>query len=185
MNYLLLLLSIVVLACNGPADATFDSFDYDSDAYEPVRLNYELTGAGDTTLLFIHGWNLDHTYWQNQVADFFRQYSLVLVDRAGCGKLGSNRKNWTIESFARDSSIIIEENSLKRVILVAHSMGGEIALDVAMANPKTVVGIIGVDNLKGVGMNPFPDEIHYVYQFTVRRSGPQEVLYPRLPGRPA
>lgn len=158
MNYLLLLLSIVVLACSDTNETTFDPFGYDPDAYEPVRLNYKLTGAGDTTLLFIHGWNLDQTYWQNQVADFSRQYRLVLVDLAGCGQSGSNRKNWTVESFARDIATIIEENSLKRVILVAHSMGGEIALDVAMANPETVIGIIGVDNLKDVGMTVSVDD---------------------------
>jgi len=158
MNYRLLLLSIVLLACGGQNQTTFDPFSYDPDAYEPVRLNYRLTGAGDTTLLFIHGWNLDHTYWQQQVADFSRQYRLVLVDLAGCGQSGSNRKNWTVESFARDISTIIEQNRLKRVILVAHSMGGEIALDVAVANPKTVIGIIGVDNLKDVGMTVSADD---------------------------
>lgn len=131
---------------------SFDPFHYDPQAYEKVKLNYVIKGKGDTTLFFIHGWNLDHTYWQNQEAEFSRSYRLVLFDLAGCGGSGKNRKNWTIESFARDITTIINKKHLQNIILVAHSMGGEIALDVAAANPQKVIGIIGVDNLKNVGM---------------------------------
>lgn len=115
-------------------------------------MNYAVKGSGDTTLFFIHGWNLDHTYWQNQENDFSSSYRLVLLDLAGCGDSGKNRTNWTIESFARDITTIIDQEQLSNVILIAHSMGGEIALDVAATEPKKVIGIIGIDNLKNVGM---------------------------------
>lgn len=77
---------------------------------------------------------------------------MVLLDLVGCGASGKNRKNWTIESFAKDITTVINKEHLTNVILVAHSMGGEIALDAAAANPRQVIGIIGVDNLKNVGM---------------------------------
>ncbi len=149
---LLLLFVLVTTACTTKKATSFDPFHYDPQAYEPVRLNYVLKGKGDTTLFFIHGWNLDHTYWQAQEAEFSPSYRLVLFDLAGCGRSGTNRTNWTIESFARDISGVIRKERLKNVILVAHSMSGEIALDVAAANLKTVIGIVGVDNLKNVGM---------------------------------
>ena len=82
-----------------------------------------MKGEGDTTLLFIHGRNLDHTYWQNQEAALSSSYRLVMVDLAGCGASGTNRKNWTTESFARDITVIINKEQLKNVVLVAHSMG--------------------------------------------------------------
>lgn len=75
-----------------------------------------------------------------------------MPDLAGCGKSGRNRKHWTVESFARDITTIINREHLTNVILVAHSMGGEIAVDAALANPHVVIGIIGIDNLKNVGM---------------------------------
>lgn len=146
-----LLLLLLMAGCTSPKTTAFDPFHYDPQAYEQVPIHYELNGQGDTTLVFIHGWNLDHTYWQNQVGTFSGAYRLVLPDLAGCGASGTNRVNWTVESFARDITHIIQKERLRNVILVAHSMGGEIALDVAAANPQTVIGIIGVDNLKNVG----------------------------------
>lgn len=143
---------LLFTSCTSTKVTSFDPFQYDPQAYEKVKLNYIIKGSGDTTLLFIHGWNLDHTYWQNQERDFESSYRLVLFDLAGCGRSGKARKNWTIESFARDITTVMDKEHLTNVILIAHSMGGEIALDVAAANPKKVIGIIGVDNLKNVGM---------------------------------
>lgn len=147
-----LLLWVLLASCTSQKTRSVDPFHYDPQAYERVRLHYQLKGQGDTTLLFIHGWNLDHAYWQQQALEFASSYRLVLLDLAGCGASGRKRVNWTIESFARDITRIIQQERLKNVVLVAHSMGGEIALDVAAANPQTVIGIIGVDNLKNVGM---------------------------------
>lgn len=154
--YKILLFLLLICSCTSNKVTsldltTFDPFHYDPNAYEKVKLNYEIQGKGDTTLFFIHGWNLDHTYWQNQVNEFSSSYKLVLLDLAGCGGSGKNRKNWTVESYARDITTVINDEHLKNVILVAHSMGGEIALAVAAINPQKVIGIIGVDNLKDVG----------------------------------
>ncbi|NIJ54546.1 alpha/beta fold hydrolase [Dyadobacter arcticus] len=150
--YRFLLFLLIATACTNHKGSSFDPFQYDAEAYEKVKLNYKITGKGDTTLFFIHGWNLDHTYWQNQEAEFSTSYRLVLFDLAGCGSSGKNRKNWTVENFARDISSVINKEQLNNVVLVAHSMGGEIALDVAAATPGKVIGIIGIDNLKNVGM---------------------------------
>ena len=150
--YKQLLLLALLAGCARQKTPAFDPFHYDAQAYERVPLHYQLKGQGDSTLLFIHGWNLDLSYWQQQVVDFSSSYRVVLVDLAGCGASGKKRVNWTVESFARDITRIIQKERLKNVVLVAHSMGGEIALDVAATNPQTVIGIVGVDNLKNVGM---------------------------------
>lgn len=150
--YKLLVFVVLIVSCTSSIKTSFDPFNYDAQAYEPVKLNYLMKGQGDTTLFFIHGWNLDHSYWEQQVAEFSPSYQLILCDLAGCGGSGKNRTNWTIESFAKDITKIINKEHLNKVILVAHSMGGEIALDVATANGKKVIGIIGVDNLKNMDM---------------------------------
>jgi sigma-B regulation protein RsbQ len=150
--YKIFFILLLASACVSQKAISFDPFNYNPRDHERVKLYYELKGKGDTTLFFLHGWNLDHTIWQNQVTDFSPSYRLVLFDLAGCGKSGKNRKNWTIESFARDVTTVINKEHLTNVILVAHSMGGEIALDVAVANPEKVIGIVGIDNLKNVGM---------------------------------
>lgn len=75
-----------------------------------------------------------------------------MLDQTGCGQSGTNRIDWTIESFARDNTILSQQEYLQSVIPVAHSMGGEIAWEVALAAPQSVIGIKGVDHVKNVGM---------------------------------
>lgn len=33
-------------------------------------LEYKTYGMSDTTLVFVHGWNINQTYWENQINEF-------------------------------------------------------------------------------------------------------------------
>ena len=50
-----------------------------------VNIDYDDSKIGDTTILFIHGWGIDKTYWTNQVTFFAKQYRVVTVDLPGFG----------------------------------------------------------------------------------------------------
>jgi sigma-B regulation protein RsbQ len=147
---LLCLLAILSFwSCSQRTECTNEVSHYDDPTiYEPVDIHYSMLGRGDTTLLFIHGLNLDETFWANQVPEFSNRYKIVTVDLAGHGKSPKNREHWTIPSFAKDIIRLIENEHLVNIILVGHSMGGDIALEVADSIPSSVIGIIGVDNFK-------------------------------------
>jgi sigma-B regulation protein RsbQ len=111
-------------------------------------INYQITGTGDTTLLFVHGSYIDQTYWENQVNYFSPNYTVVTLDLPGHGKSGTERTHWTVQGFAEDVSFIIKELNLKNVILIGHSLGGDINLIVATSHPENIIGFIGIDNFK-------------------------------------
>ena len=90
-----------------------------------VEINYYQQGKGDTTLLFLHGWCIDGTYWENQLNHFSKQYNALAIDLAGFGKSTANRQNWTIEEYAEDVNSFIDSLHLKNVVLIGHSMSGE------------------------------------------------------------
>jgi pimeloyl-ACP methyl ester carboxylesterase len=46
---------------------------------------------------------------------------------------------------------VIRQLGLKKVILVGHSMSGDIVLQAAIDNPQTVIGFVGIDNFKNPG----------------------------------
>jgi sigma-B regulation protein RsbQ len=123
-------------------------FTYDSLVYERVKIDYNIYGRGDTTLLFIHGWNIDQTYWANQVSSFSTRFKVVTLDLAGHGKSGKDRKYWTVEAFSKDIAEIIRKENLQKIVLIAHSMGGEIALEVNTQVPGKIISIVGVDVYK-------------------------------------
>jgi len=113
-------------------------------------------GKGDTTLLFVHSWCINKTYWLEQVAQFKEKYRVVAIDLPGFGKSGKNRKIWNNKNFSADINATIAQLGLKNVILIGHSMAGDIIIQAAIDNPSKVIGLVGVDNLKTVGVKYTP-----------------------------
>lgn len=121
-----------------------------------VLVDYTDTRTGDTTLLFVHGWCLNKSYWDDQVAYFKKRYRVVAIDLPGFGKSGKNRNEWNTAAFGVDVDTVISQLKLKNVILVGHSMGGDIVLQAAKMQPKKVIALVGVDNFKDVGTRKKP-----------------------------
>jgi pimeloyl-ACP methyl ester carboxylesterase len=116
-----------------------------------VKIAYTDEGMSDTTLLFSHGWAINKGYWTDQAAYFSKRYRVVAIDLPGFGASGTNRDKWGTAEYATDIDSVIKQLDLKKVILIGHSMSGDIVLQAAIDNPDKVIGIVGVDNFKGVG----------------------------------
>lgn len=123
-----------------------------------VPIAYSATGAGEPALVFIHGGFCDGSWWASQVAALQDRYRVVTLDVAGHGASGTERQAWTLGAFASDVEAVIEELALPRVILVGHSMGGPVALEVAARMPERVVGIVAVDTLQNSEARPTAEQ---------------------------
>jgi pimeloyl-ACP methyl ester carboxylesterase len=121
-----------------------------------VNIAYIDTHKGDTTLLFVHGWCINKGYWSNQLAYFSKRYRVVTIDLPGFGQSGKNRSQWDARTFGGDVSAVITQLHLKNVVLIGHSMAGDIILEAAIKNPKQVIALVGVDNFKSVGIGHPP-----------------------------
>ncbi|MEP1445966.1 MAG: alpha/beta hydrolase [Paraglaciecola sp.] len=119
-------------------------------SYDAETIAYSVYGSGDTTLVFIHGWSSDSRYWMKQLAPFGKDYKIITIDLAGHGNSSSNRKDYTINSFAKDIRAVIEREDLNNVILIGHSMGGSIVATAVQYIPNRVKGIIGIDTFHDV-----------------------------------
>jgi pimeloyl-ACP methyl ester carboxylesterase len=110
-------------------------------------ISYNVFGNGDVTLVFVHGWSCDSRYWKYQLPYFYKKYRVVLIDLAGHGCSEQTRQDYTPEAFGQDVKAVVEKLDAKKVILIGHSMGGEIVAYAARLMPQRVIGIIGVDTL--------------------------------------
>jgi pimeloyl-ACP methyl ester carboxylesterase len=126
-------------------------------ATDGLEIAYTVRGKGDTALVFIHGWCSDQKSWEHQVEPLAANYRVVTLDLGGHGQSGRDRKMWTVAGFTDDVEAVIKKLELKRVVLVGHSMGGQIALATANRLPGVVVGVIGVDTLQDVEYK-FPED---------------------------
>jgi pimeloyl-ACP methyl ester carboxylesterase len=133
--------------------------------HERVVIDYHSCGTQDTTLLFVHGWCIDQSYWADQVAAFCNDYRVVTMDLPGFGQSGRNREKWTMEEYGKDVLAVIHQLDLQNVVLIGHSMGGDVILEAALADPETVIGFVGVDNFKDVGVAYSQEEQEEINEF--------------------
>ena len=113
-------------------------------------ISYEVYGNGEPTLLFVHGWSCDSRYWRMQVDQFAKKYRVVVMDLAGHGHSGMGRACYSMQGFAEVEQAVAEAVGSKSVILIGHSMAGEIVAHAARLMPERVIGLIGVDSLDNI-----------------------------------
>jgi len=113
-----------------------------------VAIAYSMTGAGDVTVVFVHGWSCDRSYWDEQIAAVSARYRVVRIDLAGHGESGLGRQQYTMRAFGKDVAAVIDALDLKPVVLVGHSMGGTVAVEAARIVPDRIIGLIGIDTLR-------------------------------------
>ena len=130
-----------------------------------VEINYFQQGQGDTTLLFLHGWCIDGTYWTNQVEYFSKNHNVYAIDLPGFGKSKAERAQWTIEEYANDVIAFMDTMNLKNVVIIGHSMAGEIMLQTALTNNPKIAGIVGVDNFKSIDVVQTPEQMKQMTDF--------------------
>ncbi|MDN5286254.1 MAG: Pimeloyl-ACP methyl ester carboxylesterase [Mucilaginibacter sp.] len=147
-----IVLSGAIISCNNPSkNSGLNTVGKIALHDDGVNIAYTDTGKNDTTLLFVHGWCINKSYWSSQATYFGKKYRVVAIDLPGFGQSGKNRNQWNTMAFSRDVDSVIKQLDLKKVILVGHSMSGDVVLQAAVDNPKQVIGLVVVDIFKNVG----------------------------------
>ena len=122
-------------------------------------ISYEISGVGEPTLVFVHGWSCDARYWRAQLPVFSKKYRVVVLDLAGHGHSGVTRTNYTMGAFGEDVQAVTEATGSRRVILIGHSMSGSVIAEAARLMPDRVIGLIGIDTLENIEYPMTRDEL--------------------------
>ena len=133
--------------------------------FDSTSINYTRKGIGETVLLFIHGWCINSNYWEGQQDYFSSKYKTIALDLPGFGESTAIRENWTIEEYSKDIIRFMNHLELKNVILIGHSMAGEIVLETALTNHPSIIGIIGIDNFKMIDVQFTAEQIEQMNGF--------------------
>jgi len=110
-----------------------------------VMVRYAVCGGGAPAVVFVHGWSCDRRYWRRQVSHFADRFTVVAVDLAGHGESGTDRPDWTMPAFGEDVVAVVTGLELPEVVLVGHSMGGDVVVETACRLRPRVRGLVWVD----------------------------------------
>ena len=99
----------------------------------------------------MHGWSCDRAYWREQLGHFSERYQVVAIDLAGHGESGVGRAAWTMPGFGDDVVAAVERLALPEIVLIGHSMGGDVVLDAGLKLADRTVGLVWVDVYRSLG----------------------------------
>jgi pimeloyl-ACP methyl ester carboxylesterase len=125
-------------------------------ASDGARLAFSDAGSGAVTLLLVHGWQADHSVWQDIVAALGAGVRTLAVDLRGSGASRGAPGPYRLERFAADLRDLIDTLALGPVVVVGHSMGATIALRFAVDAPQATLGLVLIAPVPagGAGFSP-------------------------------
>lgn len=135
--------------CNAGQPGITPAVDTGSVSVSDTRLSYEASGHGPAVVM-IHGGGFDRRLWDDQVAAFAEHFRVIRYDVRGAGRSAS-AEGQTFEHH-EDLVALLRQLGIQRASLVGQSLGGRIAMDVALAYPAMVDRLV----LVGPGVSGWP-----------------------------
>ena len=93
-------------------------------------VHVEVNGAPDApALILTHGWGTDSTVWYYAKHALARQFRVIVWDLRGVGRSTlPPRRDFALETMARDLEAVLDLAGTQPVMLVGHSIGGMVTL---------------------------------------------------------
>ncbi len=107
-----------------------------------MKLHYLQTGKGNTTLVFLHYFGGAGNTWQEVISYLQNEFHCIAIDLLGFGKSPAPNKQISVESSANAVTDFLQNMNLSNYILIGHSMGGKIALNVAAKQPDNLQSLV-------------------------------------------
>lgn len=108
------------------------------------RMASESRGKGTPTIVLIHSIGGDRSDWDPVAPALAKRHRLLLVDLPGHGR-SSPPDTETVASAARALEQVLARNKVTRALLVGHSYGALVALEIAAAQPKFAAAVVAID----------------------------------------
>ncbi len=100
--------------------------------HKGCRLSYQIRGSGPPAI-FIQGVGVHGSAWAPQIESLARQYECLAFDNRGLGLSQPLGCRLTIEQMAEDVLALMDAHGWPSAHVIGHSMGGLIALEVALS----------------------------------------------------
>ena len=104
-----------------------------------LQLSTYLYGPQDApAVLWLHGLGATKTSWLPSLGPFAERFRMVVPDLPGHGESEKPRTDYTPRYYARAMRKLLDAVGLESAVVVGNSMGGRVALELAVRSPDRV-----------------------------------------------
>jgi pimeloyl-ACP methyl ester carboxylesterase len=135
--------------------------------YAPVNgleMYYEIHGSGSSEpLVLLHGSFMTITNnWTGWIGELSNTRTVIAVEVQGHGRTADINRDFSYESLADDIAAMLEGLEIQQADLLGYSMGGGVAMQVAIRHPEKVRKVVSIsaffrhDGLVQEALDSFP-----------------------------
>ena len=143
-------MSFALVSCatsNIPGLQSMDDLQYNfsikkMDLSNNTTLAYVEEGSGNQTLIFIHGLGSYIPAWNKNIYELSQHYHCIAIDLPGYGTSSKGNYEFSMTYYAQVIKEFADKKGIKDLVLVGHSMGGQIDLTTALQYPDLVEKLI-------------------------------------------
>lgn len=111
-----------------------------------LNMYYEIHGsAGGEPLVLLHGSFMTITNnWAGWIEELSKKRRVIAVEMQGHGRTSDINRDFSYESLADDIAALLDYHKIPRADLLGYSMGGGVAMQIAIRHPEKVRKVVSV-----------------------------------------
>lgn len=113
--------------------------------YGGLRMRVRNWGGAGRPVVLLHGLASTCRIWDFVAPILARDFAVIAVDQRGHGDSGKPESGYDFASVGRDVAALLEGRGIERPVVAGHSWGADVALELAVARPGLLQGIVFVD----------------------------------------
>jgi pimeloyl-ACP methyl ester carboxylesterase len=136
-----------------PTNAKEKSFK----SFDGTKIAYRQAGKGKKTILCFNGLGVAKWIWFPFEKYFGDRYKIITWDYRGHGLSGKPKKKQptTFDHIIEDGLELIKHLKIKKALLVGHSAGFQLALEIHRRKPKLATGLVSCMGTPGKSLETF------------------------------
>lgn len=136
---------------------------------EDLGLHYRVHGHGEP-LVLLHGLGSSGADWAFQAESLGAHFRLIVPDLRGSGLSNAPRGRFSIAQFAADLWRLLDALAIERVHLMGFSLGGAVAVEMALQRPLAVARLMTINTLPSYRLDSWRKRIELISQVALVRS---------------